>query len=64
MSHHYVALLECGHFFELKSSWNLVLDHDSTPNEAFCRKCSEDKAHDIDALVGFKRVLKFAKVEE
>ena len=59
--HHYVALLECGHYFELKESWNQVLDNpEYKPNEAYCRLCSEGR----HVLTGLKRVLKFAKVDD
>jgi hypothetical protein len=54
-SYHYISILKCGHYFELKPSWNSVIEtgFPSKPEEAFCHTCLE--------LIP---IIKFAKVEE
>ena len=55
LGYHYVSLLKCGHFMELKSSWNVIYDNEAIANpwEAYCKAC--------DSMV---KIVKYAKVSE
>lgn len=55
--HHYVLLLDCGHYVELHPNWNIVIDGGSpNPKEALCKRCGSPVAV-------MAKVKGFAKVE-